>query len=194
MPISYSYRPRSSSRVAEQLRKNSKSVGLSILAIALIFSFSILSGRITGFVTYASDLESTLNETAKQLDIESQLRATCDSALASTKSGLSLCNDKLYSSQGYLVTCEKDRDDLSSYSARLNEQFSSCDAQREELNAKYTNETENYKTIVRNSVKAICCSFGDLQIGNSRNWGITNNQIVCGGNYTVNCTTGSTNY
>ncbi len=194
MAISYSYKPGSNSRVAEYLRKNSRNIGMSVLALSLIFSFSVLSGRITGFVTYTADLESVLNETTKQLNTESRLRAECDSDLTRTASSLSECNGKLTSSQSYMVACEKDRDELKSYSDSLNSLFSSCDTERADVKIKYANETENYKQAVKNSVKAICCSFGDAQSGTVRLWEMENNRIVCTGNYTVNCTTGTTNY
>lgn len=194
MAFKYSYKPRSKNRLFDFAGKNSRNVGLFLLAVALISSFSLLSDRITGYVTYTSDLESTLNETLQQLNIESRLKAECIANLDSTKSGLNLCNDKLTSSQSYLVTCEKDRGELKSYSDQLNSLFSACDVERADMKTKLANETENFKSIVRNSVKAICCSFGDALSGAVRRWGIENSQIVCSGNFSVNCTAGNTNY
>ncbi len=194
MAIKYSYKPRYKNRIVEFAGKNSRSIGLSLLAVALIFSFSLLSDRITGFVTYASDLESRLNETLQQLNAESRLRAECEAYLNSTKANLNTCSDKLTSSQSYLTTCEKERSDLKSYSNQLNSLFSSCDTERADFKSKYANETENYKKIVRSSVRAICCSFGDSATGTVRSWGIESNHIVCYGNFSVNCTNGNTNY
>jgi len=198
MAIKYNYKPRyknrSLGRVLELAKENSRTMGFLVLAIALIFSFSMLSNRITGYATYTSDLESSLNETLQQLNTESHLKAVCNANLDSTRADLTLCNDKLSSSQNYLVSCEKDRNDLKSYSDQLNSLFSFCDVERADLKTKYANETENYRVVVRNSVKAICCSFGDATTGTVRSWGIENNQIVCSGNFSVNCTNGDTNY
>lgn len=194
MAYKYSYRPRSKNRVLDFTGKNSRNIGLLLLSIGLIFSFSLLANRITGYVTYTSDLESTLNETVQQLNTESRLKAECTANLDSTKSSLGTCNDKLTSSQNYLVTCEKERGDLKSYSTQINSVYSICDSERSDLKIKYANETENYKSIVRNSVQAICCSFGDSSTGTIRSWGIQDNRIICSGNFTVNCTAGNTNY
>jgi len=196
MAVRYKYKPgnKSLSQVISFFANNKRNISLLLLSVVLIISFSFLSDRITGYVTYTSDLESVLNETIQQLNFESRAMAECDSNLDSTKTGLNICNDKLGSSQSYLTTCEKERGDLKSYSDNLNSVYAKCDSERTDLQSKYANSTESYKSVIRNSVRAICCSFGDTQSGAIRSWEILNNQIVCNGNYSVNCTSGATNY
>ena len=83
---------------------------------------------------------------------------------------------------------------MKAINSELDSQLSSCSAEREDLKAKYEGRADAFNNLVRNSVKAICCSFNDADAGITKNWGIVDNKIVCTGEYVVNCTTGATNY
>ncbi|MBI2076712.1 MAG: hypothetical protein HYT72_05695 [Candidatus Aenigmarchaeota archaeon] len=190
----YSYRPPFRNKQLKFLKANGRHMLIIVISITLIFTFSTIANRITGFVLYANDIEARLNETLKNVNMLSREKAECSAMLADTGQNMDICNNKLTSSQSFLVACEKERDDLKSYSDRINSLFRACDVERKDLSEKLANETSNYKEVVRSSVKAICCSFGDSVSGALRNWAILNSQIVCSGNFTVNCTSGKTDF
>ncbi len=192
--FSYSYRAPVRIKYLKSLKANSRHILIILVSVVLIFTFSTIASRITGFVLYSNDLELQLNETMKTLNILSREKAECSAALSTAGQNLDTCNSKLSSSNSFLVGCEKDLGDSRSYADNLNSLFSACDRERKDFSEKLVNKTSDYKEIVRNSVKAICCSFGDSAAGTARNWEITANQIVCSGNFTVNCTSGKTDF
>ena len=194
MGYKYSYSPPFRNKHLKFLKSNSRHILIIVISIVLIFSFSTISNRITGFVLYANDLEARLNETLKNVNTLSREKAECSAMLSDTGQNMDICNNKLTSSQSFLVTCEKERSELKSYSDQINSLFRICEVERKDLSEKLANETANYKEVVRSSVKAICCSFGDSSSGASRNWAIVSSQIVCSGNFTVNCTSGKTDF
>ena len=190
--MGYSYAPQSSGGL--QLGKRGKHLAIAAVIILFVGTFYFVGNTMTGYVTYSESLEQQLNETHnKFLDMKAQYE-TCDaylgnanSNIASLNTSLNACSTDMFSQKLAVTSCNNEKERLGREKSDLSTSLSSCRSEQ-------VSSTESYKQLARNSVKAICCSFGDVQSGSVRNWNITNNSIVCTGNYTINCTTGESNY
>jgi len=149
---------------------------------------------VTGYITYTENLEIEFNETQKELDITTASLDECSKNMANIKEGLTSCNSELDQSRSQLTTCENERNELRTKNSELDSQLSTCNAESEDLKARYESRLSAFDNLVRNSVKAICCSFNDIDAGLTKNWGIVDDKIVCTGGYSVNCTSGATDY
>jgi len=181
-------------RLTGLLRRNSKAVMIVSILIILTFSFYLITSGVTAYITYTENLETDLNETQKELDITKASMEECSKNLADTRDDLNSCNSNLDQSRSQLSACENERSELRTRNSELDSQLSTCNAEREDFKARYENRLEAFNTLVRNSVKAACCSFDDVSSGATKNWGIVDNKIVCTGDYHVNCSTGETDF
>jgi len=193
--MGYSYAPKSG---GEGVRGFSAKRGkqLAIAAILVFFTgiFYFVGSTMTGYATYSKSLETQLNNTQDELTAVQEQKEICESvlenmrsSLGSLNSSLSTCGTDLASNRLSLDNCNKERASLESERNNLSTSFNSCRTENE-------NSIQSYKQLARSSVRPICCSFGDVQSAAIRNWNIANNSIVCTGNYTINCTSGESNY
>jgi len=181
-------------RLTGALRRSSKSVTIVSILIVLILSFYLITSSVTAYITYTENIEKELNETSKELSITKASMEECSKNLVSTRDNLNSCNSNLEQSKSQLSTCENERSTLQTRKSELELQLSNCTAEREDLRARYENRLAAFNSVVKNSVRAICCSFGDVVSGAPKNWGIVDNKIVCTGSYNVNCSTGETDF
>jgi septal ring factor EnvC (AmiA/AmiB activator) len=162
-------------------------IGSAITAEALMKQIDSvnaqLSERSAALAKIEADLEAS-NDAGKQL---SSTLNTTRADLASTQSTLAFVRNAMSNTQTDLTNCQStgvalraNVSSLQNASAYQLGVISSCQGRVVDLNA-----------TVSNSVAAVCCSYGDVQAGISKNWQITNNRIVCAGSGTVNCTSGT---
>lgn len=181
-------------RLMGNLRKNGKSITIVSILIVLTLSFYLITSSVTAYITYTENIEKVLNETKKELDVTKASMEECSKNLASTRDDLNSCNSNLDQSRSQLSTCENERNELRTRNSELESQLSACNTEKEDFKARYENRLSAFNNLVRSSVRALCCSFGDIVSEATKNWGIVDDKIVCTGNYHVNCSTGETDY
>ena len=162
-----------------------------IAAALLITIFYFVNGTITTYATYSKNLQNDLESAKIALNEQQQKYDECQGSLIGASLDLSVCNSALNSTGSSLSSCNSEKSQLNSQVSQLNSQISSLNYN---ISSCQTNAENVYKQLARNSAKPICCSFGDFQSGASRSWSLANNSITCSGTYTVNCTSGETNY
>lgn len=185
MAFRYEYKPAG---------EGTKKVALVIATVILAFSIYSVGTTITSYITYSSSVESELNKTKADLAVYKAVTEECARDLSQKEQNLSVCESTLGSTYASLASCNQQAAALLSQSASLNASLSSCLGESTALKNTYGNLAESYNNLVRSSVKAICCSFGDIQSGGARSWNITSDRIVCSGLYSVNCTSGETTF
>ena len=191
--MGYSYSPGSGERM-HFFDKKGKHLAVAAAILLFIGTFYFVGNTLTGYITYSRNLEQELNETHNELiDLKSEYEACstdltdANSGIASLNSSLNSCSADMFSQKLAVTSCNTEKNSLIEEKKSLSSSLSSCRNEQ-------TSSHESYRQLARNSVKAICCSFGDVQSSAIRNWNITNNSIVCTGNYTINCTSGESNY
>ncbi len=157
---------------------DTKKIAVIGLAVLVLFVLYAVGSIVTGYSIYSSDLEKRLNHTSEELRIISAAREECGAELDKKSSLYQECSNTLENTAANLQQCE----------TVLNE-TKSCD----DVRSDYSSLQDAYNNLVRNSVKALCCSFSDVEGGVVKNWHTENNKILCDGNFTVNCATGEIN-
>ncbi len=194
--MGYSYSPTSRDEAARAFfGRRGKHLAIAAVIVFFIGVFFLIGNTVTTYATYNKALESQLNSTSQQLTETQSGLELCELNLENSNSdraglnaSINKCTTDLFSSMLFLDNCNKEKEKLENTTRRLDSQLSSCNSDK-------IASGEAYRQLARNSVKAICCSFGDVQSATTRNWNITiNNSIVCAGNYTINCTSGESNY
>lgn len=185
-------------------QKNTKTVLIIAISAVLVFSFYLISSN-TGYIAYKKGLENELNMTKNNLSAVEAEKTQCLKDLFGKIKASDTCNAALGEKIAGLASCETDRTGLKASVSSANASLNNCLAENQNLHNLYSNSSENFRELVRNSVASICCSFRDAQRGLDVKWGISNNTIVCEGisndapsvrltAYTVNCGTGVTSY
>ena len=119
----------------------------------------------------------------------------CQSTVVSLQTDLSVCNNNIINGTNDLATCNSQKESLNTYSNGLNELLNTCKTEKNDLNDNLTTRENDYDTLIKNVARPMCCSAFDILEGKEMNWDIDNNALKCGtGSFTVNCTTGTTNY
>jgi hypothetical protein len=193
--MGYSYSPSSrDERARAFFSRKGKHLLVAAVIVFFIGTFYLVGNTLTGYVTYSKDLEQQLNSTNNELSALQVQKEACDADLQNANSdigglnsSLNTCTTNLFSSKLFLDSCNKDKEKLNEEKRNLSSSLDMCRAEKD-------TSAQSYRQLARNSVKAICCSFGDVQSATIRNWNITNNSIVCSGTYTINCTSGESNY
>jgi hypothetical protein len=162
----------------KSLWPKSERLGIAaVIIIAAILVVSIGGYYATGYVTY--------NENQKKV---------CENNLSVCATNLVTCNNDVVGIQNQLTTCHNDVTQANEKSTDLQTMLNNCTDEKGILSTQTAEAITGYKILAKSSVKPICCSYSDAQSGSVKNWGIMSNFIVCDGNYTINCTTGETNY
>lgn len=163
-------------------RKNVIYTSLAVTAVVVAISFYLIGSYFVSldFTKKISDLSGQVFEAQAQLaNVTESLKIVQNqsslqqSQLNSTQVGLQVCQNNSKLLQGNITS-------LQNTSSSLQSQLSSCNV-----------NMTIYQQVVQNSVRAVCCSFGDVQAGVTKNWQVFSNYIVCSGNNTVNCGTGA---
>lgn len=164
---------------------NSRKISLVILLLAVSFVIFRAGNSITTLATYEEGVEETVQRTNEAVDFVRQEREQCYQELENTEAGLEACDFSLEKAELGVSVCNTARKDAE-------EGRNVCEAEKESAETQLQQEQENYKQVVKNTVRAICCSFNDVQQGTTREWGLEENKIVCSGSFTVNCGSGET--
>ena len=186
-------------------KRNFVFVGVAILSVIII---------IVAFMVGVQYKTEALGNKVKELQIniqgnfvkigslESELSNKTQEAIQKEKSLLQ-CNDELNYSKAKIAECYNETTQLKSQldqlKSQLEDERKECEQNIAELESNITtcnSQKQALLDIVKNSVRAFCCSFGAIQQGLQVSWDIRGSQIICGGDgeYTVNCATGTTNY
>ncbi|HLC76683.1 MAG TPA: hypothetical protein VJH04_00610 [archaeon] len=186
--MGYSFSPTSKDEAARSfINKRGKQMVIAVAVAFLIGIFYFTGTTLTTYATYNKNLEQELTDTKGDLTA-SQLEAdSCQQSLDASNSQLQTCTNDLSSSKSSLQSCTSEKNDLTDEVVAFKSAVEACEG-------KITSSSDSFKQLAKNSVRPICCSFGDMQNGATRNWDIVNNSISCSGSYTVNCATGETNY
>lgn len=151
---------------------------LIIAGVALYFIGGYLNGlpltaKITAVSSQLFQTQSQLDNATKQLQAAQNQSAYLQSQLNSAQSSLQNCQTTQQALQNNITY-------LQNSTSYLLDQLSTCNT-----------GLSSYQSIVLNSIRAVCCSFADVQAGTVRNWQIFSNSIACSGSNTVNCGTGA---
>jgi len=188
MIMGYNYSPHSTDEKARQFfSKRGKHLAVTIVIIFLIAVFYATGIAMTSYATYSRNAEQLLNETKANLVILQAEKDVCLASLNYTDNDLKVCQGVLSSKATLLNTCDTEKTSLNNSLTNTVSSLNACKTEKDSA-------IQTSRQLVRNSVKAICCSYGDVQVGFVRNWDIFNDSITCTGIYTVNCGTGQTNY
>ncbi len=167
---------------------------IAVLVIAVI-GFSLATSW-TGSIIYAGGLESQIAGLEKSYqDCQDTVTAvtsekeTCGNDLTAEKEKSNGLETDLVNTKNNLIDCT-DRE------SRLQDNFNICSDEVINVTSDLDAEKSNYKSLVRNTVRGVCCSISDILSENVRKFDVNGNQIVCSdeGDHTVNCGTGETNY
>jgi cell division protein FtsL len=165
------------------LRRNTLISYVVITAIATAIIFYMVGSyfkeievgqNISSLSVQIAEKEAELSNVTTSLEEARNLSAQQQDQLNSTNLQLQSCQGSLQDLQGNVTS-------LQVLSSTVQSQLTDCQ----------TNMTV-YQTVVQNSVRAVCCSFGDVLAGTVKNWQIFSNSIICSGNSTVDCATGAT--
>lgn len=192
----YSYTPDTlRSRIDKFAKNNTRPVAIALVSVFLMAGFYNFSDEITGYLTYQSNLELQLNETRNMLSSAEAEKSSCISDLASANGDLDECRLTMSSSESSLSKCIKEKSGLTDVSNSLSASLETCEAENNDIEGKLKVKTDSYDALVRNSARSVCCRTFDVIDGNVVKWDMKDSRVVCGdGRYSMNCTSGSTNY
>jgi len=166
--------------IKKLFEENHKAICVAVLAVLLgIVAFSANS-VITGFVTYNDELRGELNDYKSDFITMNQSYNECIN-------NINTCMNDLKTKCSTLQNCENEKIAAVNQTKIMENNLNNCKEQKDAIQKNYTN-------ILKDAVKAICCSVDDSINGAVKNWEIRDSKLVCTGNYTVNCTSGETNY
>jgi septal ring factor EnvC (AmiA/AmiB activator) len=167
----------------EFIINNSKKISLVILLLAIGFSLVNVNSSMTGLATGDEQILKNLERSQESVNFIIQEREGCLGELAFARDSFNTCQADLGSANANLDACNKDKETIKA-------SLTSCQTEKTVAENQLAAEIVNYEELAKNSVTSICCSFSDFKAGTIKNWGIENNNIVCTGSSTVNCTSG----
>lgn len=174
--------------------KNSKNLSIIILVIVLMIVSYSINSVITGYTVYSEELEKEVENYKEQYETANQNYEDCKNTVDEYKSEAEQCRDDIKTHEASLQECEKEKEIQAKYSTALQDIVNECESEKSSMQEDYDRLLENYKDVIRDSVTSRCCSYSDIRNDVTKNWDIIDNEIICSGNYTVNCGTGETNY
>lgn len=134
-----------------------------------------LEGQVTSLQTQVQAAEDEVGQYVSELQAK-------ESEINSLKSQTSSLETTSSTLEDQIGTLQFDLDETSTELSTIQQSLNTCHSERGE-----------YVETIRNSVKAVCCSFSDVQQNTVKNWDINFNNIVCGsGSLEVECGTGVT--
>lgn len=159
--------------------RSNKIIVISLAAV-LVLGIYAIGVSVTGYFSYSSGIESELNKTKEELGLYKAAGEECTRSLWSKEQNITAC-------QGALSECGAKGSALNAQLLVLNVSLSSCLSESSGAKVALENMTARYMSLARNSVKAICCSFGDVQSSAVKSWDVASDRIVCSGQFAVNC-------
>lgn len=163
---------------------HSKKIAVFILFVGAVFSLFTVSKTVTGLTTDLEQVEEGLESAQSSFNFVAQEREGCLDELDSARSSYNSCSTELGKSTTNLNLCNAAKEEAQ-------KSYSACLQDKQATEIKLAAKSADYDELARNSVRGLCCSFSDFQSGAVRQWSISNNTIVCSGNFTVNCTSGN---
>ncbi|MFC2143074.1 hypothetical protein ACFLQN_01620 [Candidatus Aenigmatarchaeota archaeon] len=180
-----------------------KGVVVVVSIFVLLGLVGMLGSSYTGLATNKLDVEQQLAYKNSELSDVGLEKKSCETNLFNTIKRVDDCEAKAENKADDLVACMKQNNDLETYSNELNSFYTECEKEKTVAEEDYENALEeienvqeNYDIFVRNSVRSTCCSINDILNEFTKNFGVTDNQVICNtdGQFTINCGTGDTNY
>lgn len=186
--MGYSFSPTTKDEAARSfINKRGKQMVIAVAVVFLVGIFYFTGTTLTTYATYNKNLEQELTDTKGDLATSQSEADACQQSLETSNNQLQTCNSDLSTSKSSLKSCTKETSDLKDEVYAFKSAVEKCEG-------KMTSSSDSFMQLARNTVKGMCCSFGDMQNGAVRDWNVVNNSIICSGNYTINCATGGTNY
>jgi hypothetical protein len=192
----YSYTaPGTANAIKSSWEKYGRSISIALVSIFTLFMFFNLSTNVTGFITYTESLQEELNETQIELAGAKASHQQCISSLDGRITELTECNSLLSGGESELAACKSEKTSLTIYTDELNEVLNVCTSERDIIQESLDTQETNYDELIRNSARPMCCSAFSILNGDSISWGLNDNKLKCGsGDFTVDCSTGETDY
>jgi len=185
---------------------NGKQTTIYMTVIAIIVFFGIAGMVTTGLSTQREQLQSQLTNTQAGLNDVIAQKTECQKNVEEKNVEIAECNDKMNSTQTYLVECEKTRDEFKENAGELSSLLNDCSVKRDTYKnsteklivdlANCISERNTYKTVYDNftfvvqqisgnAAKQMCC-LG--QQNRTISWKMVDYNVVCGeGPNTVSC-------
>lgn len=186
--MGYNFSPKTTDEKARSfLKGRGKQIVIAVVVLFLIGVFYFTGTTINTYATYNKNLEQDLQSAKDDLASAQVEIQTYKSSLETSNNQLQTCNTNLELSKTSLSSYIKEKSNLTDEVQVYRSAVETCES-------RIASSGDTFKQLTRNSVRPICCSYGDIQNGGTRNWDVVNNSIICSGNYTVNCTSGETNY
>ena len=157
---------------------------LSVVVLAVIFGYAFGIYLSSFSEEKVTQINSTLFSCKGNLALVNQNLSDCSSSLSKKKIERESCSLNLNSLQ---TTFSQ----LQSNSTQLSNALFNCQNQSSTFSVLLDKRNQEYASVVKSYAKSFCCSLGDISNGNARNWTLTGSEIVCSGNVTINCSTGS---
>ncbi len=169
-----------------------KIIGLAILIVVVVSLAGGMSGymvQTTGLMVQVGDLESQLENSKVQVTKLTGDVNLCNNNLGQTEARVLACENDLANRNSDLSGCEIEKADVQ-------QNLDLCVQEKASTSDDLASANEDYKDIVKNSVRAKCCSVSDIIDGVTRKWSLSDNNIVCSdaGDYSVDCSSGETDY
>jgi hypothetical protein len=186
--------------VSRRKRRKVFAISASGLIVVLIVVLFLWQGGITGNVVQEEEVsgeeENLVQEPdeltvfAVELAAKEQELAEKNSELESVRSQISSKDDKISELEKTLSEKVDELEEVENLEGNFSEELSRLKEENEEL----VEKQEEVKDIVRSTVRSYCCSVHDIQTGSSLEWDLVDGQILCQGQYKINCGTGVVDY
>ncbi|MBN2043199.1 MAG: hypothetical protein JW754_05340 [Candidatus Aenigmarchaeota archaeon] len=167
---------------------------IAVIVIAVV-GFS-LANSWTGNMIYTGGLETRVNDLGKSLqDLQSKV-ASLTSEIEVKNTELANEREKSGNLETDLVNTKNNLIDCTDREDRLKNDFNTCSGEVMNLTDDIETKMNNYRSLVRNTVRGVCCSVSDILSKKTRSFDVEGNEIFCAdeGDHEVNCGTGETNY
>ncbi|MDD9952909.1 MAG: hypothetical protein OXR66_01070 [Candidatus Woesearchaeota archaeon] len=130
--------------------------------------------------------KSTLAQT---ITSEERLRTQCEDAIQAADARYETCAESTATVQEQhdtaIATCESRITEVEQHNVEMKAELNTCQ-----------DHVDDTLDIIKTAVRAVCCSFSDIQESRTRQWDKTGNQIICSqdGEFTMECGSGATDY
>ncbi|MBI2971568.1 MAG: hypothetical protein HYY37_04100 [Candidatus Aenigmarchaeota archaeon] len=177
-------------------------VVLAVVAASLYLLYTS-AASITGFQLRASALEASLNETKGEFHRIAEEKSQCEGflgtmnrSLAHYETGAALlggalgeCRNRTTALDKELVVCTAATATAQDESKASHAALGACETANANLSERMQASGIYHLKIIKGAVRSVCCRPGIAAV----TWDI-GSEIICSGPYSMNCTSGETNY
>jgi septal ring factor EnvC (AmiA/AmiB activator) len=181
-------------KFSDFLKYNQKEARIAVISLIIILAIYFVGSNVSGLVTYRENLVMQLNKTQEDLFKMIAERDSLQNDLQMRAQELGICSATLKENEQNIIKCEAEKNDIKKSSESTSQQFAACQNERTNFETLYNERAQTYRSLVLNTAR-MCCSSYDVHNEIVQFWNVTNNSIACySGSYTLNCSSGQTNY